>query len=168
MSLFSWQGNHDLFHEEETISLISWQGNHNLYSRQRNHNLFSWQGNHKLIYFLAVFGCARDYFNMTRVSSMGVINNLHDNFKKFKWIIFIATRPFFSEDSRLTRICLLRLDDWLKLFPHTQHLWGRCFSCTCRIWIRNRSRFSNDLGNIKSWGSLYPIAGSSLPDCCNH
>jgi len=46
---------------------------------------------------------------------------------------------------QLTLMCLLRLDDWLKLLLHSEHLWGRCFSCTCRTCIRRRSRFSNDL-----------------------
>ena len=49
----------------------------------------------------------------------------------------------------LTRMCLLRLDDWLKLLAHTWHLWGRCFSWTCRMWMRRRSRFSKDLKSKK-------------------
>lgn len=48
-----------------------------------------------------------------------------------------------------TLICLFRLDDWLKLLPHTIHLWGLCFSCTWRICIRNLSFFSNDLAKEK-------------------
>lgn len=48
-------------------------------------------------------------------------------------------------NDRFTRMCLLRLEDWLKLFAQTTHLWGLCFSCTCRMWIRSRSRFSKDL-----------------------
>lgn len=48
----------------------------------------------------------------------------------------------------VTLMCLLRLDDWLKLFPQTIHLWGLCFSCTCKIWILNRSFFSKDLEKI--------------------
>ena len=72
-----------------------------------------------------------------------------------------------------TLICLFRLDDWLKLLPHTIHLWGLCFSCTWRICIRNLSFFSNDLAKEKRKVLKY-FHGIFLPlkrffvHCCNH
>ena len=60
-----------------------------------------------------------------------------------------------------TLICLLRLDDCGKDFPHTLHLCGRCFSWTCRIWMRSLSLFSKDLqcnGWNKDCGSLVQIS----------
>lgn len=58
-----------------------------------------------------------------------------------------------------TLMCLLRLELWLKHLPQTVHLWGRCFSWTCRMWILSRSLFSNDLLDITSnvFGTLHVI-----------
>ena len=59
--------------------------------------------------------------------------------------VFVETGRLTEALVTLTLMCLLRLEDWLKLLLHTIHLCGRCFSCTCKIWILSRSRFSNDL-----------------------
>ena len=50
-----------------------------------------------------------------------------------------------EEEKARTRMCLLRLEDWLKHLAQTEQRCGWCFSCTWRTWIRSRSRFSNDL-----------------------
>ncbi len=52
-----------------------------------------------------------------------------------------------KEHALPTRMCLFKLEDCENDFPQTLHLCGRCFSCTCRIWIRSLSRFSKDLQN---------------------
>ena len=80
-------------------------------------------------------------------------------------------RPWYIRTERwiYTRMCLLRLDDWLKLLAQTTHLWGRCFSWTCSMWMRSRSRFSNDLySQTTHVASCVPILcpfKGRLPEC---
>ena len=57
-----------------------------------------------------------------------------------------------------TRMCLLRLEDWEKRFPQTVHPCGRCFSCTCKTWIRNRPRLSKERLQIVQGNFRSPVS----------
>lgn len=52
---------------------------------------------------------------------------------------------------KLLKPTLFKLEDCENAFPQTLQTCGRWFSCTCRMWIRRRSRFSNDLQTFGFW-----------------